>query len=65
MGCYADSIIKRDLNLSNFSSSSQMTINECAKFCNTQFIGLQNGSFCFCGNSFGKPNLTFKLFFSH
>lgn len=56
LGCYRDNDTIRDLNATSFISSS-MTVNLCVQYCtnlSNQYAGVQNGSECYCGNSFRK-----------
>jgi hypothetical protein len=55
-GCYNDSAAARDLNGASFNEKN-MTLDRCYYLCdinNFAFAGLQNGSYCYCGKSFGR-----------
>jgi hypothetical protein len=52
IGCYGDSSTQRDLNVQQPGIG---TIQECAGYCfKYDYFGVQFGSQCFCGNSYGK-----------
>jgi curli biogenesis system outer membrane secretion channel CsgG len=61
IGCYKDQgdpngVAGRDL-LGLITSSSSMTTELCVSFCKTNgfsYAGTQYGSYCFCGNTYGK-----------
>jgi len=60
IGCYNDKG-RRDLNGSNFGPSASLTPGLCLLFCEKQgymYYGVQEGSFCFCGNSYGSYGMT-------
>jgi len=63
IGCFPDSANAdplgtrgRDLDGAAFKDPS-MTVNKCLRLCKDQgfrFAGLQNGTWCFCGDSYGR-----------
>ncbi len=62
VGCYKDNqdgpnpvhLGGRDLS-GNLWNSSSMTVEKCISFCNGfTYAGIEVGSWCFCGNSYGK-----------
>lgn len=55
-GCYVDDLNKRDLSGSAKMFPS-MDLDKCFDFCNIngfKYAGLQNKTFCYCGNSYGS-----------
>jgi glucan endo-1,3-alpha-glucosidase len=55
-GCYGDSASSRDLNVVKPGIG---TIQECAGYCSKyEYFGVQFGSQCYCGNSYGRYGTT-------
>ncbi len=55
LGCYADRY-SRDLNGASFRAMD-MTVEKCIAYCRSRgfsYAGLQYGTYCFCGNSYGR-----------
>ena len=55
-GCFNDSATVRDLTGKYFNQTN-MTLDTCYYLCdfhNFTVAALQNGSMCFCGNSYGR-----------
>jgi len=55
-GCYIDNSGSRDLPTQLYSGAAN-TVDSCRKLCGTNgylYAGLQSGSSCFCGNTFGN-----------
>jgi hypothetical protein len=60
LGCYVDQP-SRDLPFLALTSSS-MTVEVCLNACfGYQYIGLQDGNQCFCGNTYGSYGVTASM----
>ena len=58
-GCFKDNANNRDLpyDLENFQPLAVISIDKCVSSCSEKYFryaGLQNGTKCFCGNSYGR-----------
>ena len=58
-GCFKDNTNNRDLpyDMKNFQPAVIISIDQCVSSCSEKYFryaGLQNGTKCFCGNSYGR-----------
>jgi len=65
LGCFKDSNTALDISGPQFTLQGDLTVEKCTTQCQSNgypYAGLQMGSTCFCGNSYGSLGATISKY---